>query len=191
MEQPDVGRHQDDHQGERQQQPLDQLDGHRARALAEVAAEPVDHAIEADPARRLDAGRRRRRGVAAGNMSRAASASRTAEDASRIHPGRDGAPSAIAGRAGPDDDQPVDGPGGGLADGPMAFVARFAELEHLARAPRHGVRAARRAGPARRPPSAARRCSCRRRSSPHPDGRAGRGAAPTSRRQARRRSRRA
>ena len=35
-------------------------------------------------------------------------------------------------RAAADDDQPVDGPGGGLADLAVALVARVAELEHLA-----------------------------------------------------------
>ena len=43
LQQADVGRHQDHDQRERQQQALDQLDGHRAR-LTELEPEAVDHA---------------------------------------------------------------------------------------------------------------------------------------------------
>jgi hypothetical protein len=36
LEQPDVGRHEDDHEGERQEEALDQLERHRRRILAEL-----------------------------------------------------------------------------------------------------------------------------------------------------------
>ena len=54
VEEADIRRHQDDHQGEGEEDALDQLGVHRAGALAEVVSEPVDQAVEPDPARRLD-----------------------------------------------------------------------------------------------------------------------------------------
>ena len=137
VEQPDVGRHQDDHQGEREQQSLDQLDGHRAGTPAEVATQAVDHAVEADPARRLD-----QHDVAVAQAGRqhveGGFGVADANDAVRIHPGRDGALGDRR-RIGPDHHEPVDGPCRGLADDAMALVARLAQLEHLAE---HGAAAA-------------------------------------------------
>ena len=126
--------------------------GHRAARRAELAPQAVDDAVEADPARRLDqhdvavAQARRQRvegrlGVAARGWIAAGSSPAAT------------APSAIAAGAGADDDEPVDGPGRGLADRAMALVASPRPARASRRAPRRAGRAARPAGRARRRPS--------------------------------------
>ena len=139
VQQPDVRRHEDDHQREREQQALDQLDrAHRTGRSDGRFPEAVDEPVEPDPARRLDEDdvavaqpRRdrleRRLGVA------------DADDPGRVQPGGLGA-LGDARRAVADDHQPVDRSCGGLADGAMTVVGGLAELEHLAedRAPPAG-----------------------------------------------------
>jgi hypothetical protein len=96
---------------------------------AEVAAQAVDHAVEADPADALTSttspSRRRGRQHVEG-----ASASRTGRCGP--DPCRRLGTLGDRRRIGADDNEPVDGPSRGLTDDAMARLARLAELEHLA-----------------------------------------------------------
>ena len=139
VQQPDIRRHEDDHQREGEQQALDQLDrAHRTGRSDGRVLEAFDEPVEPDPARRLDEHHvavaeprrdrlERRLGVA------------DADDPGRGQPGGLGA-LGDARCAVTDDDEPVDRSCGGLADGAMPVLGGLAQLEHLAehRAPPTG-----------------------------------------------------
>ena len=167
-QQPDVRRHEDHDQGEREQQALDELE--RSSAAARARPAPPSAATQ----------RRRRRSSSStprDALTRTTSPGRSASrehvergrgvgDASTIASGGEarGAARRPRSRAAPvaDDDEPVDGPAGRLADLAMARVVRVAQLEHLAQdrdvaAGQAGEQLQRRAHGA-----AATRCSCRR-----------------------------
>ena len=149
----DVRRHQDDHQGEREEQALDELDlgeiaGHRAAPSPSSRRRPSTTASSATPRDALTrtTSPSRSRG---GKAASAASASRTRWIADAGRPAAS-APSAMPGRARADDHQPVHGPGRPPRrprDGPRRSRRRARASR---RAPRRAGRAARRAGRAPR-----------------------------------------
>ena len=159
----DVRRHQDDHQGEREEQALDQLDlgelaRHRAAPVAELAPEAVDDRIEPDPARRLDqddvavAQPRRQggeRGVGVARRGGWPSRSRPAASAPSAIPAAP-APTTISQSTRPR--RPPHRP----RDDPRRWRRRARASR---RGPRRADLAARRAGRARRRRTAATRCT--------------------------------
>ena len=164
VEEPDVRRHQDDHQGEREEQALDQLDGHRPAPSGRApASQAVDDAIETDPPGGLDQDdyvavpEARRDGIEAPPRHR------NADDRAGSIPCGDrplGDPrGAIA-----DHDQPVDRPA--AASPTTRWPSSLASpSSSISPRPRHAGRAGRPADPAPRPRSAATRYRYRRRAS--------------------------
>ena len=195
VEQPDVRRHQDDHEGEGEEQALDQLDGHRAAAAARRArgrrrpSTSRSRPIPRDALTRTTSPSRRRGGERVEGGLGVGDAGRSA--AGRGRPRR--APSAMPAAPRADDDQPVDACGRGLADRAVAVVA----APRPARASRRGPRPRRPGSPASRSSAATTeprrgvvRVVDRRVTAAEPD-ELRPGAAPTSRPRARSRSRRA
>ena len=160
LEQPDVRRHQDDHEGERQQQALDQLDGHVGRAPrpSVVRARPSTTRSSPIPrdalTRTTSPSRRRGRQRVDGGLGVA-----DPEDRGRRPARRPARPRRSPRR--PARRRPASRRSGRRPRRPTRWPSslRLAELEHLAEDGDRAGRAARPAGRAPRRPSAARRCS--------------------------------
>ena len=159
-EQPDVRRHQDDDEGEREQQPLDQLDGHRARTPFGPRS-ASDERVEADPARRLDQDHVPVAQPGPEDLERARGIGHD-DGSARVRARRPRRAVAMLPTPEPTTTSSRRRPAGGVPDGAVALLVRIAQLEHLARGPRPGARADRRAPRGRPRPSLATRCSCRR-----------------------------
>ena len=127
------GRHEDHDQGEREQQPLDQVDRHRSAVrgpAAPLLAQGLDEDLEGRAARGLD------EDDVAGPEQRSKCVRRRVAIGHEEDPvGREAGATGSIGNAGcpfADDDQPVDQPGGRLPDLAMARLGGVAQLQHLA-----------------------------------------------------------